>query len=66
MKKRFKLPADLTNINNEKDNKILRILPYNKNISDKLINDNCQFKDHLRVVIAQKTLKFPEMRELIY
>lgn len=60
------MPADLTNMSNEKDNKILRILQYNKNTSDKLVNANCRFNGHLKVVIAQENLKCPEMRQLIH
>lgn len=58
---RFKLPADLTNMNSDKDNKVLKILHYSKNTSDKLINASCQYKDHLRILIAQKNLEYPAM-----
>ena len=52
MKRRFKLPSDLTKMNKEKDNKIPKILQYNKNTSDKPVNASCQSKDHLNVVIV--------------
>ena len=39
-------------MNKEKDNKIPKILQYNKNTNDKPVNASCQSKDHLNVVIV--------------
>lgn len=45
---------------------ILGTLHYNKNTNDIPVNANGQFKDHIKVVIAQENLKCPEIVQLTH